>query len=71
MRWVFGKREFSLTSPLNLTYKLPTFLGVWMRFALHDAFRRKPGVIALVGTKAPLSLALAPRNDPLPEVLYL
>jgi hypothetical protein len=44
---------------------------LWMRFALHDAFRRKPGVIALVGTKAPLSLALAPRNDPLPEVLYL
>ena len=28
MRWVFGKREFSLTSPLSLTYKLPTFLGV-------------------------------------------
>jgi len=28
MRWVFGKREFSLTSPLNLTNKLPTFLGV-------------------------------------------
>jgi hypothetical protein len=31
MRWVFGKREFSLTSPLNLTNKLPTFLGVQPR----------------------------------------